>query len=55
VSGFLVCLNISPAPPQRQVSLVRRADRILTPPEEAFALLVQATAEWPSPPGLSTS
>ncbi|WP_327632848.1 LysR family transcriptional regulator [Kribbella sp. NBC_00482] len=45
--GFLVCLDISPAPPQREVSLVRRADRILTPPEEAFTALVRATAEWP--------
>ncbi|GAB3838784.1 LysR family transcriptional regulator [Kribbella italica] len=46
-AGFLVCLDVQPPPPSREVSLVRRADRLLTPPEEAFAALVRATAEWP--------
>ena len=47
-SGILSTLTVSPAPPGRAVSLVRRADRVLTPPEEAFVQLVRSVAEWPS-------
>lgn len=35
-SGMLVALQIDPPPPSRTVYLARRADRVLTPPEEAF-------------------
>ncbi|QIY53516.1 LysR family transcriptional regulator [Streptomyces sp. RPA4-5] len=46
-SGLLATLTVSPAPPSRTVSLVRRADRVLTPPEEAFVELVRTVGEWP--------
>jgi DNA-binding transcriptional LysR family regulator len=46
-AGQLSKLDVRPAPPTRTVSLVRRADRLLTPPEEAFAALVRSTTEWP--------
>lgn len=45
--GLLAALTVSPAPPTRTVSLVRRADRVLTPPEEAFVDLVRTVGEWP--------
>ena len=35
-AGLLAVLDVDPAPPSRTVSLVRRGDRALTPPEEAF-------------------
>ncbi len=47
-SGHLVRLSIEPAPPARTVSLVRRADRALTPPEEAFVGQLRAMRSWPS-------
>lgn len=47
-AGILTALSIEPLPPTRAVSLVRRADRVLTPPEEAFVALTRAVAEWPS-------
>ncbi|WP_406458562.1 hypothetical protein OG782_36550 [Streptomyces sp. NBC_00876] len=37
--------TVTPAPPKRAVPLVRRGDRVLTPPEQAFADLVRAPAE----------
>ncbi|QKW10285.1 LysR family transcriptional regulator [Streptomyces sp. NA04227] len=46
-SGLLATLTVLPAPPTRSVSLVRRTDRILTPPEAAFMTLVRDIAEWP--------
>ncbi|MET9403979.1 LysR family transcriptional regulator [Kitasatospora sp. NPDC002965] len=46
-AGMLAALTVVPAPPVRTVSLVRRADRVLTPPEEAFVALVGAVSEWP--------
>ncbi|MFE5263092.1 LysR substrate-binding domain-containing protein [Streptomyces coelicoflavus] len=46
-SGLLVTLTVQPALPTRTVSLVRRADRVLTPPEEAFVSLVRTVGEWP--------
>ncbi|MCX4682891.1 LysR family transcriptional regulator [Kitasatospora purpeofusca] len=46
-AGMLAALTVVPAPPVRTVSLVRRADRALTPPEEAFVALVGAVSEWP--------
>lgn len=45
--GLLAALDVDPAPPTRTVSLVRRTDRVLTPPEEAFVALVRAMGEWP--------
>lgn len=47
-SGHLVRLSISPAPPSRSVSLVRRADRVLTPPEESFVAQLRALRSWPT-------
>jgi LysR family transcriptional regulator, low CO2-responsive transcriptional regulator len=47
-AGMLVALQIDPPPPSRTVYLARRADRVLTPPEEAFAALVGAIASWPA-------
>ncbi|MEV0916921.1 LysR substrate-binding domain-containing protein [Streptomyces sp. NPDC049967] len=47
-AGMLAALTVTPAPPKRTVSLVRRSDRVLTPPEQAFVDLVKAVAEWPS-------
>ncbi|MFG3258712.1 LysR substrate-binding domain-containing protein [Streptomyces sp. NPDC048172] len=47
-SGILSTLSVTPAPPTRAVSLVRRADRVLTPPEEAFVQLVRSVAAWPA-------
>ncbi|WP_341976195.1 LysR family transcriptional regulator [Microbacterium sp. LTA6] len=46
--GDLVALDITPAPPGRTVSLIRRADRVLTPPEEAFVTLLRSMAHWPT-------
>ena len=46
--GHLVALEVDPAPPSRTVSLIRRADRVLTPPEEAFVTQLRAIAVWPS-------
>ncbi|MCX5207826.1 LysR family transcriptional regulator [Kitasatospora sp. NBC_00240] len=46
--GMLAELTVDPPPPTRTVSLVRRADRVLTPPEEVFVALVRAVAEWPA-------
>ena len=47
-SGLLVALTVEPAPPARTVSLVRRGDRSLTPPEEAFVAMLRAVGVWPS-------
>lgn len=47
-SGLLVGLTVTPPPPSRTAYLVRRADRVLTPPEEAFVALVGGTASWPT-------
>ncbi|WP_020389569.1 LysR family transcriptional regulator [Kribbella catacumbae] len=47
-AGILAALAIEPMPPTRTVSLVRRADRVLTPPEEAFVALARAVAVWPT-------
>jgi DNA-binding transcriptional LysR family regulator len=47
-SGMLVALEIDPPPPGRTVYMVRRADRVLTPPEEAFVALVGGIASWPA-------
>lgn len=47
-AGHLVALDVDPAPPRRTVSLIRRADRVLTPPEEAFADQIRALAVWPA-------
>lgn len=46
-SGLLSELSVDPPPPSRTVSLVRRTDRTLTPPEEAFAEQLRAVASWP--------
>ncbi|WNG85435.1 LysR family transcriptional regulator [Mycobacterium sp. ITM-2016-00317] len=45
--GLLAALSVEPAPPSRTAYLVRRADRVLTPPEEAFVALVRKLASWP--------
>lgn len=47
-SGMLVELSVDPAPPSRTVSLVCRADRTLTPPEEAFVAQLRAVGSWPA-------
>ena len=47
-AGLLVELALRPAAPGRTVSLVRRADRILTPPEELFVVQLRAVGSWPS-------
>lgn len=47
-AGLLDTVEVSPAPPSRQISLVRRADRTLTPPEEAFVALLRAVGSWPA-------
>jgi molybdate transport repressor ModE-like protein len=46
-AGTLAELTVDPPPPIRTVSLVRRADRALTPPEEAFAAQLRAMGAWP--------
>ncbi|WP_375003301.1 LysR family transcriptional regulator [Aeromicrobium sp. CTD01-1L150] len=46
--GTLVELDVDPPPPTRDVSLVRRADRDLTPPEELFVQMLHAVGAWPS-------
>ncbi|MDV3128707.1 LysR substrate-binding domain-containing protein [Mycobacterium sp. 21AC1] len=48
VSGLLVALSVEPPPPSRTVYLVRRADRVLTPPEQAFVALVDGISAWPA-------
>ena len=47
-AGLLAELTVDPAPPARTVSLVRRADRTLTPPEEVFVAQLRAVGSWPS-------
>ncbi|AKU17099.1 LysR family transcriptional regulator [Luteipulveratus mongoliensis] len=47
-SGVLGELVVEPSTPTRTVSLVQRADRILTPPEEAFVAQLRAVAAWPT-------
>jgi molybdate transport repressor ModE-like protein len=47
-SGMLAELSVEPAPPSRTVSLVRRADRALTPPEEAFVAQLRTVGSWPA-------
>lgn len=47
-AGLLAELSVDPAPPSRTVSLVRRADRTLTPPEEAFMAQLRAVGSWPT-------
>ncbi|MGV9801846.1 LysR substrate-binding domain-containing protein [Mycobacterium sp. NPDC003449] len=47
-SGVLVALSVEPPPPSRTVYLLRRADRVLTPPEQAFVRLVDGISAWPS-------
>ena len=46
-SGLLTQLSVEPPPPSRTVALVRRADRVLTPPEEAFHAQLRAIGSWP--------
>ena len=46
-AGLLAVVDIDPAPPTRTVSLVRRADRTLTPPEELFVTQLRAIGGWP--------
>lgn len=46
-AGTLAELTVDPPPPSRTVSLVRRTDRTLTPPEEAFAAQLRAIGSWP--------
>lgn len=46
-AGLLAALAVEPAPPARTVSLVRRGDRALTPPEEAFVVMLRAVGAWP--------
>ncbi|GAA1726753.1 selenium metabolism-associated LysR family transcriptional regulator [Isoptericola hypogeus] len=46
-AGQLVALRVEPAPPRRTVSLVRRGDRVLTPPEEAFVAMLRSLGSWP--------
>ena len=45
--GLLAALSVDPPPPGRTVSLVRRGDRVLTPPEQAFVTLLAGLASWP--------
>jgi molybdate transport repressor ModE-like protein len=45
--GLLVALDVEPAPADRTVFLVHRADRVFTPPEELFMALVDGVASWP--------
>lgn len=45
--GLLAQLSVEPPPPSRTVALVRRADRVLTPPEEAFLAQIRAIGSWP--------
>jgi LysR family transcriptional regulator, low CO2-responsive transcriptional regulator len=47
-SGTLVALEVDPPPPHRTVYLARRADRVLTPPEQVFVALVGGIASWPA-------
>ncbi|HEY9294407.1 MAG TPA: LysR family transcriptional regulator [Microlunatus sp.] len=47
-AGLLAQLALRPAAPGRTVSLVRRADRVLTPPEELFVAQLRAVGSWPS-------
>lgn len=47
-AGLLVALDVDPAPPSRTISLVRRADHALTPPEETFVAQLHAIRSWPS-------
>lgn len=47
-AGHLVALEVDPAPPGRTVSLIRRPDRVLTPPEEAFVAQLRSIAVWPN-------
>ncbi|WP_197508386.1 LysR family transcriptional regulator [Mycobacterium sp. E802] len=47
-AGLLVALSVDPPAPSRTAYLVRRADRVLTPPEEAFVALVGGIAAWPT-------
>jgi LysR family transcriptional regulator, low CO2-responsive transcriptional regulator len=46
-AGILVALAVQPAPAGRTVYLVRRGDRVLTPPEAAFGELVHGLTNWP--------
>lgn len=48
--GLLTQLSVEPAAPSRTVALVHRADRVLTPPEEAFAAQIRAIGSWPDRP-----
>lgn len=47
-AGLLVALEVDPPLPGRSISLVRRADHALTPPEEAFVAQLRAIRSWPS-------
>ncbi|WGW11635.1 LysR family transcriptional regulator [Saxibacter everestensis] len=46
-NGLLAKLEITPGPPSRPVSLVRKADRVLSPAESAFAELIKSFGSWP--------
>ncbi|MGH3587579.1 MAG: LysR family transcriptional regulator [Pseudonocardia sp.] len=50
-SGVLAELTVDPTAPTRTISLVRRADRSLTPPEEAFVAQLRAVGSWPEDGG----
>lgn len=47
-SGLLSRLTVTPAPPARTVSLMYRADRVLTPPEDSFVRLLRGLTSWPT-------
>ncbi|WP_158167078.1 LysR family transcriptional regulator [Mycolicibacterium smegmatis] len=47
-AGLLVALSVDPPAQSRTTYLVRRADRVLTPAEEAFVALVDGIPAWPS-------
>lgn len=53
-AGLLVALTVDPPPAERTVSLVRRADRVLTPPEEAFAHQLRGIGSWPDSDRVNT-
>ncbi|GAB3530813.1 LysR family transcriptional regulator [Arthrobacter tecti] len=48
-AGVLECIDVSPAPPVRQVSLVRKSSRAETSAERAFADLIRTLGTWPEP------
>ena len=47
-AGLLASVEVDPPLPGRSISLVRRADHKLTPPEEAFVAQLRAVRSWPA-------